>query len=288
MSADDETPVVERKQLLGIVPSKVLDPVDTLVVPMSRSGLSPSMAVPSIRTVARDESDMSQSYHEIFDTQGYMIDTQSGHTTPPTTTPGSVDSGNTETGHLVYYNEGEGRLVSCSPPAATPMSQYLTSKLVADSLMWQQTFRNDSPSPEETPPSVTVPNDPDSAARPRPSSLGSELTNSLPSPRDLVVDPMVLNDIEKEARRLATDVDSLVENLSCVLQSVSALTVETVQTYRDGVCKTCDDVDSNIRGMYQLMAKWEELNKNMAPAYRVSSQIKDIKRLLDMFESVLV
>ena len=76
-----------------------------------------------------------------------------------------------------------------------------------------------------------------------------------PSPhpaRDLVVDPMVLNDIEKEARRLATDVDSLVENLSGVLQSVSGLTVETVQTYRDGVCKTCDEVDSNIRGMYQV------------------------------------
>ena len=63
---------------------------------------------------------------------------------------------------------------------------------------------------------------------------------------------MVLNDIEKEARRLATDVDSLVENLSGVLQSVSGLTVETVQTYRDGVCKTCDEVDSNIRGMYQV------------------------------------
>ena len=46
--------------------------------------------------------------------------------------------------------------------------------------------------------------------------------------------------------------DSLVENLSGVLQSVSGLTVETVQTYRDGVCKTCDEVDSNIRGMYQV------------------------------------
>ena len=70
-------------------------------------------------------------------------------------------------------------------------------------------------------------------------------------------------------------------------QSVSALTVEHVQTYRDGVCKTCDSVDSNIRAMYQLMAKWEELNKNMAPAYRISGQIKDIKRLLDMFEAAL-
>ncbi len=38
--------------------------------------------------------------------------------------------------------------------------------------------------------------------------------------------------------------------------------------YRDGVCKTCDAVDDNIKGMYQLMAKWEELNKAMAPAYK--------------------
>jgi hypothetical protein len=37
---------------------------------------------------------------------------------------------------------------------------------------------------------------------------------------------------------------------------------------RDGVCKTCDAVDDNIKGMYQLMAKWEELNKAMAPAYK--------------------
>ena len=39
--------------------------------------------------------------------------------------------------------------------------------------------------------------------------------------------------------------------------------------------------------MYQLMAKWEELNKSMAPAYRVSSQIKDVKRLLDLLEAAL-
>ena len=100
-------------------------------------------------------------------------------------------------------------------------------------------------------------------------------------------DPRVIEDLEREARRLATEVDSLVENLSCTLQGVSALTVDTVETYRDGVCKTCDEVDNNIKAMYQLMAKWEELNKNMAPAYRVANQIKDIKRLLEMFEAAL-
>jgi hypothetical protein len=41
-----------------------------------------------------------------------------------------------------------------------------------------------------------------------------------------------VEDIERQARRLATDLDSVVENLSCILQSISALTVDTVETYR--------------------------------------------------------
>jgi len=28
--------------------------------------------------------------------------------------------------------------------------------------------------------------------------------------------------------------------------------VEAVETYRDGVCKTCDEVDGNIKAMYQV------------------------------------
>ena len=46
------------------------------------------------------------------------------------------------------------------------------------------------------------------------------------------MDPALVEDIERQARRLATDVDSVVENLACILQSISALTVDTVETYR--------------------------------------------------------
>ena len=161
----------------------------------------------------------------------------------------------------VYYNEGKGRLECEEGGDPNTTTKYLTSKLVADSLMWQQTFRNDSPSPEDTWPGrgeregqdvregqERRRNDPDSGPRPaRPSSLEPELA-CLAVQVPGAVDPQVLNDLELEARRLATEVDSLVENLSCILQSVSALTVDTVETYRDGVCKTCDEVDNNIRG----------------------------------------
>jgi len=249
------------------------------------------------RLVERDDEGMSQSYHEIFDTQGYRGSESSPCTisSPQEGSTGSEVSGDTETGTLldvaasggqVFFNEGSGRLECEDGGDPGTTTKYLTSKLVADSLMWQQTFRNDSPSPEEWPghSPEEVP-----GARPRPSSLVNEgqgeivIAPSVPG----APDPKVLEDLEREARRLATEVDSLVENLSCTLQSVSALTVDTVETYRDGVCKTCDEVDNNIKAMYQLMAKWEELNKNMAPAYRVATQIKDIKRLLEMFEAAL-
>ena len=51
--------------------------------------------------------------------------------------------------------------------------------------------------------------------------------------------------------------------------------------------KTCDQVDGNIKAMYQLMAKVEEVNKKMVPAYKLGEQMKDIKRLLEMYEAAL-
>jgi len=102
-----------------------------------------------------------------------------------------------------------------------------------------------------------------------------------------VIDPNVLNDLEIEVRRVATSVDTLTENLAGILRSVSALTVECLEVYRDAVCKTCDAVDSNIKSMYQLMAKCEELSKLMKPIYKLAEQIKGIKRLLDLFENAM-
>jgi hypothetical protein len=102
-----------------------------------------------------------------------------------------------------------------------------------------------------------------------------------------VIDPNVLNDLEMEVRRVATSVDTLTENLAGILRSVSALTVECLEVYRDAVCKTCDAIDSNIKSMYQLMAKCEELSKLMKPIYKLADQIKGIKRLLDLFENAM-
>ncbi|XP_012220578.1 BLOC-1-related complex subunit 6 isoform X1 [Linepithema humile] len=108
------------------------------------------------------------------------------------------------------------------------------------------------------------------------------LTPQLPS-----LDHNVLNELEMEARKVATSVDALTENLAAILQNASALTVGCLETYRDAVCKTCDAVDHNIKSMYQLMAKCEELSKSMRPIYKLAEQIKEMKRMLELFESAL-
>ena len=57
--------------------------------------------------------------------------------------------------------------------------------------------------------------------------------------------------------------------------------------FRDGVCKTCDEVDTNIKSMYQLMAKVEELNKSMSPAYKIGEQVKELRKLVEMYDNLI-
>jgi hypothetical protein len=62
---DDETPVVERKLMLGNLHSRDSDHVDSITAPIFNLNLpatsSTSMLVPtpSIRNITRDEADMS-------------------------------------------------------------------------------------------------------------------------------------------------------------------------------------------------------------------------------------
>ncbi|XP_076676778.1 BLOC-1 related complex subunit 6 isoform X3 [Andrena cerasifolii] len=94
------------------------------------------------------------------------------------------------------------------------------------------------------------------------------------TPQLHLLDHNVLNELEMEARKVATSVDALTENLAAILHSASALTVGCLETYRDAVCKTCDTVDHNIKSMYQLMAKCEELSKSMGPFYKLAEQMR--------------
>ncbi|KAL1478307.1 hypothetical protein MTO96_035117, partial [Rhipicephalus appendiculatus] len=49
------------------------------------------------------------------------------------------------------------------------------------------------------------------------------------------------------------------------MHGISAMTVDCMRLYERGISKTCDMADSNIKAMYQLMAKFEELSNSIRP-----------------------
>lgn len=51
--------------------------------------------------------------------------------------------------------------------------------------------------------------------------------------------------------------------------------------------KLTDSMDANIKHMYTIMAKTEEISKVMKPTEQLATRIKDLKKLVDLFESNL-
>jgi len=279
MSGEEATPIVESKPFNpphsghSSSTDSPMSPERLIAVDdeedCKRSGRSRPINMTNARkSPASPETDMSASYHEIFDNQ----------------MPGPLRDDDADEDDEEAANDRLGPLLSLDNNTAST-TEYLTSKLVEDSLKWQRESKDGvPPSPKDSPaqkrPQQLLPmalNDDMKALSLKPSQ----------SKKMQALDPTAIEDIERHARYLAHCVDSMVENLSGVLQSASGSTVQTLETYRDGVCKTCDEVDNNIKSMYQLMAKVEELNKSMSPAYKVSEQIKELKQLLDLYESCL-
>lgn len=110
-----------------------------------------------------------------------------------------------------------------------------------------------------------------------------------PSPDDIPpIDPHALIDLEAQAKQVADRLDHMMASLRSNLHKMSALTSGCLDAYKKSVDSTCDAVDGSIKSMYALMAKCEELGKSMTPIYQLADQIKEIKRLLDIFENKLV
>ena len=57
----------------------------------------------------------------------------------------------------------------------------------------------------------------------------------------------LLDELEQDARRLAAAADGLIESLTGTMYTISSLAVDSMDAYRDAVCKTCDSVDANIK-----------------------------------------
>ncbi|GCB67165.1 BLOC-1-related complex subunit 6 [Scyliorhinus torazame] len=100
------------------------------------------------------------------------------------------------------------------------------------------------------------------------------------------IDPGVLLDLEKDAKEVAQKVDQMMKSLNATIQNMTALSVGYIQTYRDSVDSLGESVDMSIKGMYTLMARCEELDRSMQPILVLSKQIHEVKRTLEMFETL--
>lgn len=129
---------------------------------------------------------------------------------------------------------------------------------------------------------VTKKNDTPTGSR---SGTPSTLYRQLLDPQLGQIDIALINDLECEAHRMATSVDNLIENLSGILHSISSITADNVDIYKNAVSKMSDAMDGNIKSMYTMMAKAEEITQNMKAVHAQGEKIKEIKKLVDLFES---
>ncbi|KAM3188331.1 hypothetical protein ACTXT7_000452 [Hymenolepis weldensis] len=82
-----------------------------------------------------------------------------------------------------------------------------------------------------------------------------------------------LSEIEACAKKLDAEITLLMTNLQSGLQRISSLTVDCVQLYDSLVSQTCDEMDANIKSMYAMMAKCEELVKAMSTVPQLHSLV---------------
>ncbi|XP_040190980.1 BLOC-1-related complex subunit 6 [Rana temporaria] len=100
------------------------------------------------------------------------------------------------------------------------------------------------------------------------------------------IDVEVLKDLELLTQDVALKVDQMMKSLNGTIQNMTALSVGYIQTYRDSVDSLGESVDMSIKGMYTLMARCEELDRSMQPIHMLAKQIREIKRTLEMFETL--
>lgn len=115
-------------------------------------------------------------------------------------------------------------------------------------------------------------------------SAGSHSTSSNVS-SSFLPDPQILNDLEAQAKQISVQLDRILLEFSGSLHGMTTLTVDCVGCYTNSVKKTCDSVDGTIKSMYQMLAKSEELLHVLKSLPGLAKQIREIKRLLDLFES---
>lgn len=100
------------------------------------------------------------------------------------------------------------------------------------------------------------------------------------------VDPSVIAEVEEQARHASRSIEKLMAYLSKELKNGTTATSSIVNVYDGTIDHIHEEVEKNIKAMYGLIAKCEELDRKMKPINELAMQVENIGSMLDTLESI--
>ncbi|XP_027202906.1 BLOC-1 related complex subunit 6 isoform X2 [Dermatophagoides pteronyssinus] len=97
-----------------------------------------------------------------------------------------------------------------------------------------------------------------------------------------------INDIEQQTLLIVENLNQIMTYINSYSTDMTNKSVDVMEIYHDNVIECCDQIDSNIKLMYKIISKCEELNKSFGFLDELRNRIKDIKQTLDIFERIVI
>jgi hypothetical protein len=99
------------------------------------------------------------------------------------------------------------------------------------------------------------------------------------------LDAEALSNIEKEAHLLVKDFLILNKKLAESLNTISAASVCSLQTYQEIINRHCESVEENLKEEKIFLIKAKEISRAMEPIYKLQEKINSIKTVITTLEN---